>query len=1122
MPDLKKIIDLIKPLKEWISQTFFEGKELPNLLDLGIDYLFGLILLSMLIWLLMFIFSKIKRLWIEDFWPLFYKPEQKRRRLKRQRFAGYLEDEIKKLNRREEWKDYRFTELEAEIEAEGRRKKSSFISFIQTPKRGLRREKSLSKALRFSTERLILVEGEPGSGKSVALRHVTQKLAKKANTSNNLKSVIPLYINLKKLERDSQEIDRNLIESFVIQELNRINDRDIEEFLDKEFYQGLKEGTWLFLFDSFDELPEVLSSVEADEVTRNYAEAIDDFLHSLNNQCRGIIASRQFRGPKHLGWPRFRILPLENRRLELIRKAELEPPIEKELIKQWRNASHEIQEMTKNPMFLGILCENMRDGGAFPENGHTVFESYLDKRLTRDQERLKKRFNLEPNEVRAIAEQVAFCMTLDKNLGLSPTREAIGEGMTDPDVGFRVPGHFDKLLNALEYLKLARSEEETIAGESHKFTFSHRRFQEYFATCIVLRDLERISPKQLLKDGRWRETTVVIFQTQPSETFMPILTEANKMLTEMVGNVSGLIDDPRGYVNDESQEKKTSSPQPFSWPDGVIHLLGILQDGFRSRLEDLGDDIKYQAECLLLSATVTGTLQDRKWALEVAGITSQPILLWLLRAAFASESQWLKEVAYQQTARLKKIPDDIAAAIRRTLLYLFSTGRLYKEYFTTEAHLSRLDNPKQYLNSLRLLRWIKPIDLGFNLILLIWIFLGFNLFYLNIELYNFVYDYFLNFDHRYTYFGYSFLRSKSIILAISQTILVILSYTLIQNFSLIVSLLSFSREKNKKIIKLQKSEFSKLFTWEIMLIIYIRLLIFPFLALWAIFAILAANTGKFTYQLWWPFLLLFPFLYLISNYKNLIKIFRKNIGNPKTYVLISSSIVCLIVYIKIVQWLLENSDTILGKSIIAIGMILGVFSVGYFSIEVFKFSKNWLKDWNKLRKWVKQNKYPNTIKIQELLNLISLYHTQGFIKELIIISRERDLVVANKDTENLLTELARVIETSLFLRTQEVNRAKRINKIIRRKRQKIVRNIVKNPSNIIKLITSTFESSKHSLIERMIETYSGSDFFTDWLKQYTRKDKKRLVDLGSEFLDELYMLIEQIQARQKTSEKSNN
>ena len=76
-------------------------------------------------------------------------------------------------------------------------------------------------------------------------------------------------------------INRELIESFVKQELNRINDRDIEQFLEEEFQVGVKEGTWLFLFDSFDELPEVLSSVEADTTIGDYAQAIDDFLNGF-------------------------------------------------------------------------------------------------------------------------------------------------------------------------------------------------------------------------------------------------------------------------------------------------------------------------------------------------------------------------------------------------------------------------------------------------------------------------------------------------------------------------------------------------------------------------------------------------------------------------------------------------------------------------------------------------------------------------------------------------------------------------------------------------------------------------------------------------------------------------
>ena len=1051
--------------KQLISNIFFEGQE-PTWLSPLINAFLLAVLILLGLWGLLFVVSKIRKIWIEEFWPLFYQQEQKRRRLQRQRFAEHIEYQIRQLNSREEWKDYRFTELEAEIEAEGKWKKSTIIPFVQTTQRGLRREKSLSKGLEISTERLILVEGEPGSGKSVALRHVTQKLANQASKSNNLKSVIPLYINLKKLERDSQPIDRNLIEDFVKKELNRINDRDIEEFLDNEFYRGVKEGTWLFLFDSFDELPEVLSSVESDEVIRSYAEAIDAFLHSLNNQCRGIIASRQFRGPKHLGWPRFRILPLENRRLELIRKADLDPPVEQELIKQWRNASPDIQQMTKNPMFLSILCENMRDGIPFPKNTHSVFEIYLNKRLTRDQERLKKRFNLEPTEVRAIAEQVAFCMTLDQNLGLSPTRNAIRQGMRNAE--FRVPGHFDKLLDALEYLKLTRSEEETIE-EDKKFTFSHRRFQEYFATCVVLRDLERISPKQLLKDGRWRETTVVIFQTQPSETFTPILTEADNMLTEMVGNISELIDDPLTYVEDESPEKYNYIPKPFSWPDGVIHLLGILQDGFRSRLEDLGDNIQYQAECLLLSATVKGTLRDRKWGLEVAGVTSQPILVWLLRNAFVSDSQWLKEVAYQQTARLDKIPDDIAADIRRTLLRLFATGRLYKERFTTESHLCRLDNSEHYLNVFRLLRWIKPIDLCLCLIIFI----------ILIYQHNFL----INHSH------------LSLLIFFWEIFLLLCSYKTLQYFSSFLSSIKFSFfTKNIENYYLNDIIQNKLSL--LLLLMYLRFLSSPII-MWSVFAIIAAYNGKFTYPFWWFFLMAVPILYLISEFKIIIKNTSTNIINIINLFRQDILVIYLLVFIiftflmyMIVILFFQNISVIFFTKIsntlwfsilvlfsVTIGFIVLIVYSLYGFYQTFQDLIFWSKKWRKWKKWVTKKHLPNSIIAEDILNYIKFYNDEVFYKQLIIYSREKNLIIANQKSEKLLTEFAVILERSILLRYTK---------------------------------------------EEDIEEFSSSEFLRNLLKQYISKDNQRLAKLGSEFLDELYKLIEQIRVRQKTPENQNN
>jgi hypothetical protein len=164
--------------------------------------------------------------------------------------------------------------------------------------------------------------------------------------------------------------------------------------------------------------------------------------------------------------------------------------------------------MASNPLFLGLLCEYMRRGNLFPENAHAVFEAYVANRLGHDEDRLFNRFRLKTQEVRLVAEQVAYCMIADEGLGLSPMRNDILVAVKKN--GFNPSGNIQKVLDALVYLKLGRSE-FSFNGED-SFTFAHRRFQEYFATCFVLREPQCVDTYSLLTNGRWRETAVTMCQ----------------------------------------------------------------------------------------------------------------------------------------------------------------------------------------------------------------------------------------------------------------------------------------------------------------------------------------------------------------------------------------------------------------------------------------------------------------------------------------------------------------------------------------------------------------------------------------------------------------------------------
>ncbi|ARI81800.1 MULTISPECIES: hypothetical protein [Microcystis] len=664
-------------------------------------------------------------------------------------------------------------------------------------------------------------------------------------------------------------------------------------------------------------------------------------------------------------------------------------------------------------------------------------------------------------------------MSIDPNLGLSPAREGIRGAMGR--LGFKLRGNLEQYLNALEYLKLARSEAQIVAGDSQFFTFAHRRFQEYFATCVVFSDLNRISPRQLLTDGRWRETAVVIFQTQPPEVFAPILAEARYLLDEIAGNISGLIDDPVGYVNPETTNKNLSVPKPFAWPDGLLPLLGLLQDGFISRIKELPDDIQMQAGRFLLTASSEGTLADQKWSLEVAGITPQPVLLWLLRHGFASESQWLKEVAYRQTARLSQIPDDIAADIRQALVILFARNRLNKEFFATHAHLSRLDQASRYINILRLLKWISPIDIILHIVVFCGV-IG-ALMLARYELFVFISP-------------LLFRSHLTMLLPLKPELLVLISPPL---FLFMYHLI------------LRKFFYYDVYPGYFLNLFFIRIIFSPLL-LWSIFAISAANTGQFTHPFWWAFLLLFPVLYFIIKFRELIK-----------YVIHKFKVIAFVTFlwlliIVIMSWCIDNPDSVISKILFFSYSIIVVCFIPLTVIGNFISFISYIQDWIKWQKWLKIR--PSSITAQELLNLITHYHHARFSKRLIIIIRERNSLLATEDSEQLLKELALALESSIISNKRQF-----------KMQQRKWRKYLKNPFYAIKDISrrlNLVRKSSQTLTRERVNNYSGSEFFNTWLGKYTLKDKSRLVNLGSEFLDEIYILLEQIRARRQNSSVQND
>ena len=185
-----------------------------------------------------------------------------------------------------------------------------------------------------------------------------------------------------------------------------------------------------------------------------------------------------------------------------------------------------------------------------------------------------------------------------KRQGLNPTRETIRRTLAAQGISVE---NLSPKLDALEYIKMARSTGSPTPAESRTFTFSHRRFQEYFATCVVLRESWRVSTAKLLTDGRWREAAVVLCQTQRPEQLAPILQEASS----------------------ELERACLSRSEDNFWLKGTQQVIGILQDGFAARPKLLPETIRGYSDQILGRAFDSGSPVDRKWALELAGAATE-------------------------------------------------------------------------------------------------------------------------------------------------------------------------------------------------------------------------------------------------------------------------------------------------------------------------------------------------------------------------------------------------------------------------------------------------------------------------------------------------------------------
>jgi hypothetical protein len=332
-----------------------------------------------------------------------------------------------------------------------------------------------------------------------------------------------------------------------------------------------------------------------------------------------------------------------------------------------------------------------------------VFSKYIEYRFVKDSHRVAERHGIETNQVREIAEKIAFTMTADPSLGLNPKRVDILPALQRQ--GFHIAkSRLVRVFNALEYMKIGRADSAAIHEEDRDFTFAHRRFQEYFATAVVIADPSRIPPSSLLLDARWRETAVVLCQTGEPPHVEPIIAEASGFLTD---SLAELASDVPGIG------------RPFPWPAGMLHMLGILQAGF-SRVSDPSTTmLRDGAGTFVELAFNTGDFLDKKYALELSGIAPEPTLSRLVNKALDLDSEWLIDIIFRQIGKLSTLTPGIIGWIRRSLLTMSLSGRFTRDGASIRAYIARLPNSNEMQRVASFAAWVPTLDSLCSLVILI-------------------------------------------------------------------------------------------------------------------------------------------------------------------------------------------------------------------------------------------------------------------------------------------------------------------------------------------------------------------------------------------------------------------
>ncbi|MEM6963423.1 MAG: hypothetical protein AAF573_01575, partial [Bacteroidota bacterium] len=388
-----------------------------------------------------------------------------------------------------------------------------------------------------------------------------RELCKRFHTENKFDTYLPVYINLRdwysdKMWDDEAPFSTDMLENFVVNALTEKEGYQTSRFI-KKYYRSLyANGQFVFLFDSFDEIPAVLDSFEGSKLIDKLSKLI--FKFSLDSGCKVILSSREFKQPTRRYFDASVLIHLEPLNevslIEGFEKAGFDLSIAQTIFKQ-----KNFRSLVTNPFTFSLIKDFLKNNHhTIPKTQLELYENCIQKRLDTDQLKNKKQVDID--DLIAFAKNTSFHLFKEKKLGLNISIEDL-----------LLIGDQRKIHN---FIKIMRDNNIARVGQG-SFGFIHRKLQEYFVALCFKDSPQNLPLESIPTNARYRDALVVYCEIAKPE-----------VASEIIEYCWQQVSARELYFFDEQNDSDHSeSEASFDRYKKSLSCLRFLIDGFRSRKE---------------------------------------------------------------------------------------------------------------------------------------------------------------------------------------------------------------------------------------------------------------------------------------------------------------------------------------------------------------------------------------------------------------------------------------------------------------------------------------------------------------------------------------------------------